>query len=127
MHELLGLELAEDDSAVVMDTMAPSTLSDDEGGVPAPMTTLGLLWGTADLDTSALPAVTATNGPRGEELHLLFNPDALGDVNKPRRGRKPSRTPREKKPKRAPPTAAKARLRTYERRSRHKREVSSLP
>ncbi|RLN57486.1 hypothetical protein BBJ28_00012005, partial [Nothophytophthora sp. Chile5] len=44
---------------------------------------------------------------------------------KKRRGRKPSVKPKESKPKRPPPSAAKARLRSYERRSRHKREVKA--
>ncbi|GMF09589.1 unnamed protein product [Phytophthora lilii] len=43
---------------------------------------------------------------------------------KKRRCRKPSAKAKEKKPKRPPPSEAKARLRSYERRSRHKREVS---
>ncbi|KAG7388531.1 hypothetical protein PHYPSEUDO_012317 [Phytophthora pseudosyringae] len=43
---------------------------------------------------------------------------------KKRRGRKPSASTKEKKPSRPPPSEAKARLRSYERRSRHKREVS---
>jgi hypothetical protein len=45
---------------------------------------------------------------------------------KKRRGRKPSPKSKESKPKRPPPSEAKARLRSYERRSRHKREVSRV-
>ncbi|GMF39111.1 unnamed protein product [Phytophthora fragariaefolia] len=46
---------------------------------------------------------------------------------KKRRGRKPSAKSKDTKPKRPPPSEAKARLRSYERRSRHKREVSEWP
>ncbi|KUF81184.1 hypothetical protein AM587_10002441 [Phytophthora nicotianae] len=45
---------------------------------------------------------------------------------KKRRGRKPSAKAKEKKPKRPPPSEAKARLRSYERRSRHKREHTMM-
>ncbi|KAE8995213.1 hypothetical protein PR003_g20274 [Phytophthora rubi] len=45
---------------------------------------------------------------------------------KKRRGRKPSAKSKEKKPTRAPPSEAKARLRSYERRSRHKREHTMM-
>ncbi|KAF4147176.1 hypothetical protein GN958_ATG03586 [Phytophthora infestans] len=47
-------------------------------------------------------------------------------TEKKRRGRKPSAKAKEKKPKRPPPNEAKARLRSYERRSRHKREYTMM-
>lgn len=54
-------------------------------------------------------------------LHALAPP-----AEKKKRGRKPALKSKKEKPKRPPPSAAKARLRSYERRSRHKREQSMM-
>ncbi|POM78495.1 hypothetical protein PHPALM_3974 [Phytophthora palmivora] len=53
-------------------------------------------------------------------------PLGLRGAEKKRRGRKPSTKAKDKKPKRPPPSEAKARLRSYERRSRHKREHTMM-
>lgn len=75
--------------------------------------------------------MTAALGPiaqaQGVSTFGGLNALAAEVAGKKRRGRKPSLKPKaQAKPKRPPPSAAKARLRSYERRSRHKREVRPL-
>jgi hypothetical protein len=69
--------------------------------------------------------MTAALGPLAQGVASFGGLNALAAevAGKKRRGRKPSLKPKAVKPKRPPPSAAKARLRSYERRSRHKREV----
>lgn len=71
--------------------------------------------------------MTAALGPLAQGVASFGGLNALAAevAGKKRRGRKPSLKPKTVKPKRPPPSAAKARLRSYERRSRHKREVRS--
>uniref|UniRef100_H3GYA6 Uncharacterized protein n=1 Tax=Phytophthora ramorum TaxID=164328 RepID=H3GYA6_PHYRM len=141
-EELGDLEHLEHDAdAAVMSIMLPATLSEDED--------VDSLWSAAlsepptpqdePMADDLVSGEQSESGP-DEILTMMAAPqasvhaDALFassavaplPLEKKRRGRKPSPKTPDKKPKRAPPSEAKARLRSYERRSRHKREHTMM-
>ncbi|KAF4315451.1 hypothetical protein BBO99_00009365 [Phytophthora kernoviae] len=101
-EDLVSGELSESGPDEVMTMMMESTSE-------ASMHAEGLFPSTA---VAPLPPIGMATSCTGSE--------------KKKRGRKPSLKAKEKKPKRPPPSAAKARLRSYERRSRHKREHTMM-